>query len=297
MYIGIHRCDLMPIYDMFLMAECIRSSTSEPEERSLKIEQETTTSIITSYSSIFLNLLVQKVTGNISTNFMANQRLKERMKLIKDNAKYLESLKNYSTKQLSFSTNLQQTEKELTYFKKKCEFGENCDLFVYEFDIQEIMEYLAKESNTFNSNLSNRVQLSFVLDKANLTLMNYFAQLFVNIDIIWKLNDKMLKAISKLQLSHFHDKSPSHYFVSPTCIYIFVSITFNDPSITLYSLVIQLQPERAWQSRIQILQQTQAVLFSGRNEQVSKSRQCCQRQDRSDQLAALRILPHLSGRQ
>jgi hypothetical protein len=233
MYIGIHRCGLMPVYDMFLMAECVRSSTCEQEERSLKFEQETTTSIITSYSSILLNLLVQKATGNIATNFMANPRLKERTKLIKDNAKYLESLKNYSTKQLSFSTNLQQTEKELSYFKKKCEFGENCDLFVYEFDTQEVMEYLAKESNVFAANLASREQQAYLLDKVNLTMINYFTQLLANIDIIWKLNDKMLKAISKLQLSYFHDKSPVHYFVSPTCVYIFVAISFNDPAISL----------------------------------------------------------------
>ena len=249
MYIGIHKCKLIRVYDMFLMAECIRSSTSDSEERSLNLEQDTIATVLTSYTALIFNVMVQDATKKQSTNFMLNQRVRDVSRLIKANSQHIESLKHYSTRQLNFSSNLQQIEKNIMAFKRKCEFGEKSDLFVYEFDIDDVIEFFVKESNSFSSKVTpDKSLLYYEVEKVNLTVLNFLIDMIFKIDLIWRINEEKLKIVSNFQVAHYFDKTPTHQFISPTSLYFFFSINFSDPSYSLYLsfnpvLTLQCQAE------------------------------------------------------
>lgn len=164
--------------------------------------------------------------------FFLDARSKERGKLIGQNIQGLIVLTQYFKKSLGFSHNIQVVESTLQKFKRDCEFGEKSDLFVYEFDLSEIFDYLASCANRFSQDqIALRVDI-FTLPLINLVLLNYFIQLFVQIDILWKIQADKLKEVSKLQISHFQDKTGSKHLPKGS-LYLFVGITFKHKSSSL----------------------------------------------------------------
>lgn len=232
MYIGMSSCLMQHFYDFFYMVDFIRISTVEKELSVVYLQPEAITSLLTSYIGISFSVLSHSSVVDQSAEFLADTRSKERTKLIKQNLPSLELLVSYCKKTLSMYQGLEDTEKEIMRFKRNCEFGENADLFVYEFDISEISHFLASRTNSYASEYANNLLDLFTIPRINMTLMNFFVQLFLQIDILWRISDDRLRDISKLQISHFQDKNAIKH-VSKNSLFVFISITFKSSQTSL----------------------------------------------------------------
>lgn len=221
-------CPNQHFYDFFYMMDFIRSNTADKDMAKIPFQPEAITSLLTSYIGIAFSVLTHSSVLDQSAEFLADTRSKERTRLIKQNLPTLELLVSYCKKTLSMYQGLEETEKDILKFKRNCEFGENADLFIYEFDTSEINHFLASRSNSYASEYANNVFDIFTIPKINLILMNYFVQLFLQIDILWRISDEWLRDIAKLQISHFQDKHATRY-VSKDSLFVFISITFKSP--------------------------------------------------------------------
>ena len=110
---------------------------------------------------------------------------KERAKLIRQNAGSIQAIINYTQKHLSLSRNLRDEESAILDFKRVCELGTASDLFVYEFDLEDVRHHLASAANTYsNLKLRHGLEAGFI-DKMEMSMNGYVIQFLSNIDILW----------------------------------------------------------------------------------------------------------------
>lgn len=210
----------------------IRSNSLTKEVAPLCLQPDAITNLLTSYIGVAFSVLSQTSVLEKSGDYLSDSRSKERTKLIKQNVQTLELLISYCRKTLSISQGLEETERTLLKFKRNCELGVQADLFVYEFDISEITHFLISRANSYATDQKNNPPDIFTLPKINLTLINYFIQLFLEIDLLWKISDERLRDISKLQITQFQDKHATKH-ISKNSLFIFIAISFKSPAMSL----------------------------------------------------------------
>lgn len=229
MYVGTAYCRLMQFYDLFYMIDIIRTNQSEESsKRKITLTADNINYLCTAYLGIIFNMLIQR----FSTASL-DQRFNERYQLIRENIKLMESVINYSQNTMGFNQTITAVEKQILDFKKRCELGASSDLFIYDFDMEEIGHYLASESNNF-ANLRTNLELDvFSLDKVQLTIMNYLIQFFLQIDILWEMDPGKLKLVSSLKVQYYFDRSVHLEFLGKNSLVVFISVSYSDASESL----------------------------------------------------------------
>lgn len=217
---------------MFGLMEFFVRKNQESEGPSLRIKIESCVNFIVAGISIAFTALRDSFVSSQEEGFQLDTRSKERSRLIAQNAQALANLAQYFKKSLGFSQNIQAVENSLIKFKRDCDLGEKYDLFIYEFDLAEMIDFLASSSNIFSEEHSAYRHDIYSLPKINLVLMNYFIQLFIQIDIMWKIPAEKIKEVARVQITHYQEKSASK-LISKSCLFLFVGLTFKQKSSSL----------------------------------------------------------------
>lgn len=216
------------------MLESLRKNTADPSSRDINMDPENLPTIIASYLGITFNLLTLRSRGGINNpTFLVDSKGKDRVKLIKANIAGLETIINYTQKRITINQTIQSMEKTVINFKKKTELGENSDLFIYEFDVEELSHYLATASGTYMNMRAQEGLSVFDIGKINITMTNFMIQLFLSVGLLWEISELKLRGIEKLSLCHYFDRTSKLNYISRSSVFIFLSITFQSASSTL----------------------------------------------------------------
>ncbi len=244
MYLGSHYSANQHWYDLIFLLEFSRSKTAEAADLNVKISEDSLPNLFTSFTGIMLNVLIREsrlLVGSKDSSYLADRHSKERIRLIKQNIKHLPVLINYCNNKLSISRTISDEEKLVIDFKRRCEFGEDSDLFVYEFNIEEIRHYLASIAGVYkNMKLKKNFDTSFI-PKVQLVYMNYLIQFLIHTEVLWQTSNERLRTIKSLCISHYQYEKPAtsnsyttqeNIQLSPTSLFIFISLSYSDRSFS-----------------------------------------------------------------
>lgn len=216
------------------MLESLRKNTADATSRELLLDPENLPTLIASYLGITFNLLTLRSRGGVNNpTFLVDPKGRDRVRLIKANISGLETIINYTQKRITINQTIQSMEKAVINFKKKTEFGENSDLFIYEFDVEELSHYLATASGSYMNMRAQEGLSVFDMGKINLTMTNFMIQLFLSVGLLWEISELKLRGVDKLSLCHYFDRTSKLSYISRSSVFIFLSITFQSPSSTL----------------------------------------------------------------
>jgi len=246
---------------MILIMYTIRQISVDPAKRDLKVEGDLLPQLWSGFTNLMLLALVYNYTKLNMLKVAADPMYNQRQKALQVSEEILTLLRNYTPEsqnqpakpqprktQLQVAspdqTQPQQPSEEptqsidqamaqlLTWKKQSC-FPDNCDMFIYEVNLEDIKSYIYSQIQPFSNCYDNGKESTFAMGKINMALMNFIITSLVRTDIIWKITEQKLKNVTNLVVSHLQLPATTENSAPYTTVLLFVAITFADISFSL----------------------------------------------------------------
>ena len=146
------------------------------------------------------------ITGFKPNNAIVTEDFQQRSSNIIDNQQQIDLIVDYCEDNLDFNHDISSVENQVRQFKSEVLLDHYCTVLIYELESDELIQFLSNQSTQLDNQPKETVNL--FLKNLYMIINNFLLQILSSIDILWELDESIIKTISTVKITPFYD--PDH---------------------------------------------------------------------------------------